>query len=290
MDLESAPARVERALTVNPVTAAVYRASWDVQNPNIRFVFLATTGRSGSFFICELLRDIPGIWADHEPDPIMHGDVMIARQQGRVGPAARLYWRRKAINLRRASRGHSVYAECNHMFVKTYWREALADFGSRLSVLHLRRASHEVAASLLRLGVVPGTPIGNRWTLDWRAPANVLRMEDLLEEGGQFDAEFFRCLWYWHEVEARIASRLVPALDGDRLVLLDWTTRFDPLEVEVSLAKLGIRGDSQDVAARCTRKVNARIGVSQSAGTAQPSHVSMSVDFAAAVAERSVGL
>ena len=57
--------------------------------------------------------------------------------------------------------------------------------------------------SIYRLQVLPGTKAGNRWWLDYRAPLNRIRIADALD-GGEFSHPFYKALWYWFEIEARV--------------------------------------------------------------------------------------
>src|SRR5262249_42371142 len=45
----------------------------------IRLILTVTPGRSGSAYLCELLKGVPGIYADHEPEP-KFSDVMRSAQ------------------------------------------------------------------------------------------------------------------------------------------------------------------------------------------------------------------
>jgi hypothetical protein len=171
-----------------------------------RLIFTATTGRSGTLTLTKLFAAVPGCRATHEAHPIMNGAVLRAASYGDTALVDRVYRRVKAVNIRRAAVGHCYYFEANHLFIKTFARNAVADFGRRIAVVHLVRPAVEVANSIYQLADYPSTARGTYWWLDPRAPTNLLPMADILESDPEFSHPFYQGLWYWHEVEARIAA------------------------------------------------------------------------------------
>jgi hypothetical protein len=171
-----------------------------------RLVFTATTGRSGTLTLTKLFAAVPGCRAAHEPYPIMNGPVLRAASYGDSALVDRVYNRIKSVNIRRAAVGYRYYFEANHLFIKTFALNAIADFGPRVAVVHLVRPAVDVANSIYQLGDYPSTEQGNFWWLDFRAPTNLLAMADILESDPEFSHPFYKALWYWHEVEARIAA------------------------------------------------------------------------------------
>jgi hypothetical protein len=131
----------------------------------------------------------------------MNGEVLRAASYGDAYALDRAY-RAKSINILRAARGYRYYLEANQLFIKTFVAHAARDFGSRLAVIHLVRPPVDVAMSIYRLQRCPGTEPGNRWTLDYRAPLNRIRVADALE--GELSHPYYKALWYWFEVETRI--------------------------------------------------------------------------------------
>jgi len=103
---------------------------------------------------------------------------------------------------------------------------------------------------------VPGTAPGNDWYIDWRAPTNRIQVPDLLKKGGPFDHDFYRCLWYWYEIEARIALDLAPALPPDALIPLNWKGVIEGEAVLAMLDRLDRPHDRTAVMDMCTRPMN----------------------------------
>jgi hypothetical protein len=167
-----------------------------------RLIFTATTGRSGTLTLSRIFAGIPRCRALHEPTPIMNNEALRVASYGDPRTLDRLY-RAKSVSILRAAAGHRYYLEANHLFIKTFVEHAAREFGHRMAVIHLVRPPAEVAMSIYRLQVLPGTEAGNRWWLDYRAPLNRIRIADALD-GEEFSHPFYKGLWYWFEVEARI--------------------------------------------------------------------------------------
>jgi hypothetical protein len=214
-----------------------------------RVIFTATTGRSGTLTLAKLFSTVPACIAMHEAPPIMNGPVLEAANFGNVALLERVYRQIKSINILRASIGYRYYMEANHLFVKTFIQQAVQDFGDRLAVIHLVRDPIEVATSIFQLQDYPGTERGNYWWLDYRAPSNLIQIADVLDSTGDFSHGFYRALWYWHEVEARIAAmrRQLPSLKVCRFET-NWLN--DVAKVFELFEDLGIEFDSLLLAAK----------------------------------------
>jgi len=167
-----------------------------------RLIFTATTGRSGTLTLSKVFAGVPGCCAVHEPSPVMNNEVLRAASYGDEPQLDRFY-RTKLIHIMRAAAGHRYYLEANHLFVKTFIGHAAREFGNRLAVVHLVRPAIDVAMSIYRLQVLPGIGAGNRWWLDYHAPLNRIRIADALD-GDEFSHPFYKGLWYWFEIEARV--------------------------------------------------------------------------------------
>jgi hypothetical protein len=191
----------------NDLVAALAKPALRLRTRELeKVIFTATTGRSGTLTLAKLFSTVPACVALHEAPPIMNGPVLQAANFGNTALLERVYRQIKSINILRASIGYRYYMEANHLFVKTFIQHAVRDFGDRIAVIHLVRDPIEVATSIFRLEDYPGTERGNYWWLDYRAPSNLIQISDALDSDREFSHPFYRALWYWHEVEARIAS------------------------------------------------------------------------------------
>ncbi|HLK88272.1 MAG TPA: hypothetical protein VKZ18_00180 [Polyangia bacterium] len=200
----------------NLVVAGVVRRSLQLRTQSVkRFIFTATTGRSGTLTLSELFANVPECAAVHEPYPIMNEEVLRAASYGNEAEVDRVYSRIKSINILRTAAGHRYYLEANHLLVKTFLGQAYQEFGRRMAVIHLVRGAIEVAMSIYCLQHLPGTPYGNAWWLDYRAPTNIIQIADELEGTGELSHTFYRGLWYWYELELRFAAwrARLPALE-----------------------------------------------------------------------------
>jgi hypothetical protein len=188
-----------------------------------RVIFTATTGRSGTLTLTRLFATLPACSAVHEAPPVMNGSLLRAASYGDREIVDRVFDRVKSVNIYRAAMRQRYYFEANHLFIKSFAQNAVAEFGRRIAVVHLVRPAVEVANSIYRLGDYPGTERGNYWWLDFEAPTNVLAIADILMCDPEFSHPFYKALWYWHEIEARIAlwRASVPAVK-----VVDFETRW----------------------------------------------------------------
>lgn len=170
------------------------------------FIFVATTGRSGTLTLVDIFNQIQHCTATHEPYPAMHDEILHAATYGKHKIVDDFYKIRKSVNIRREAMGSEYYLEANHLFIKTFIQHAIDDFGKRLKIIHLTRNPTRVANSIYTLQDQPGTLEGNRWWLDYRAPTNHIAIADILDNHPEFKHPYYKALWYWFEIETRISD------------------------------------------------------------------------------------
>ncbi len=193
-----------KGLIYNRFSAALANRYYDRKGVK-HFIFVATTGRSGTLTLVDIFSRLENCTALHEPYPAMHDDILHAASYGDEQKVDRFYKIRKSVNIRRAAAGSEYYLEANHLFIKAFIKQATNDFGKRLKVIHLVRDPAKVANSIYTLQDPPGTVEGNRWWLDYRAPTNLIQIQDMLDGEGEFKHPYYKALWYWFEIESRIA-------------------------------------------------------------------------------------
>ncbi|MBA6412685.1 sulfotransferase domain-containing protein [Parahaliea sp. F7430] len=194
------------AIKYHPIVTRLANLYYRLGNRKLESViFVATTGRSGTLTLVDIFSQIPDCLAVHEPYPVMNGSILHDANYGRKDTVTRFYKERKSVNIRRAASGARYYLEANHLFIKTFVEQTSQDFGDRLRIIHLVRNPMAVASSIYCLHDEPGTEAGNRWWLDYRAPSNLINIAELLENSPRFSNPYFKCLWYWFELEARTA-------------------------------------------------------------------------------------
>ena len=172
------------------------------------YTFVATTGRSGSQKLTQIISCVPGYVSLHEPEPVMNGTMMIRKNRGTDGAARRCFHSRKLLAIYRAcAEGNArYYVETNHMFIKSFSDYAIQHFGAKIRVVHLIRDPQETAHSIYQLGEIPGDPEGNHWYLDPGITQNHIRLTDEFWEYPEFQHPYYRCLWYVFEIQARVES------------------------------------------------------------------------------------
>lgn len=207
-------ARGLKRLKVNALTAGLARAIGRSRCSSVRsFVFVATTGRSGTHTLVPLFQTVPRCVALHEPHPSMNGEVMRRYNMGDEAPLRHMFRLRKLPHVYWAARNSEFYIEANHMFIKCFADAAVDAFADRLRVLHLRRDPLSVACSYYIRGCIPGKTntnnpnlSGTDWLIDPCSRRNVLSMSAELSAQGMGSHDFYKCLWYCYEIEARICA------------------------------------------------------------------------------------
>jgi hypothetical protein len=190
-----------RPWKINPATALAVRTvgRWLCRGVE-RFVFLGSTGRSGTQTLAELLDHPPHCRALHEPYPQPAGDVLQEHLRGDSRRLRRLLQMRKLPNIYKAARGHRCYVETSHLFIFSYADMVFKEFGPRTQFIHLVRDRHAVARSFYKRGQDPRV---DPWLIRPDAPTNIIHIDQLNEQETAWDHRYLRLLWYWYEVQAR---------------------------------------------------------------------------------------
>ena len=167
------------------------------------YIFVATTGRSGSASLAKILSAGERVKTEHEPWPVMLNIERVATQDTEKY-FYDLFHKSKAINIMKSSIGCKHYVETNHLFIKNFSHLALDTFKHKAKVIHLYRDPISVALSFYRIDSIPGkTSRGKQYLIDPEADDNLLNILPFLKKYDS-DADIYRCLWYWYETEARV--------------------------------------------------------------------------------------
>jgi hypothetical protein len=158
-----------------------------------RIIFTVTSGRSGSAYLSQLLQAVPGLHAEHEPEPNF-AHVMRRVQHN---PAIAFAFLREHKLPAIAKVAEPVYAETSHLTCKGFI-EPMIQLGLRPGLIFLRRSPREVAWSLQERNTIPGrTPLGCAYLLEPRDPF-VLPLI-----GWETLSDYQLCFWYALEIEHR---------------------------------------------------------------------------------------
>jgi len=206
------------------------------------YIFVATTGRSGSESLSKIFQAADRAVCFHEPYPLMYADYPNPSHKSEYFRSR--FYGSKRINIKRAAAGNRYYVETNHQFIKNYADHAIAHFGDKIRVIHMVREPVKVAASFYAIDSIPGTSkTGKHYLLYPEHDDNLIQIADLLYDDPEFSHDLYKCLWYWYEIESRIKSYM------ERYPSVRWhTIRTDQLNDEPSLVDLfetlGIRYDA----------------------------------------------
>ncbi len=212
-----------------------------------RLIFCASSGRTGTHYLAQLLGTADHVHAVHESPPYMighHLQAVLDRPLHTTYDERRI----KAVVLRATLAGlppHYVLAETNHMFIKTFHDVVLNEFDPQgISVLVLRRSLDQVLKSLMDLGYF--TADNSHWASWMHLPhgANVLaRPPEPIEQLDDID----RAIGYLFDIEARLQRFVTdhPGLDVVEVSLGDISTPEGGREL---LTKLRLRATERTAA------------------------------------------
>lgn len=168
------------------------------------YVYVATTGHSGTTSLTEMFRGDPRCCGTHHTSVPMNGWAVSAYEHGELGVLREHLVRHKLPQVFRHAAGHRWYVETNHLFMKSFASLMPEFLRDRLKVIRLRRDPLLVATSLVTRGPIPGVNAdGFRWLGDYRAPSVRLPMADVLDGDPRFAHGFYKAVWHTYEIEAR---------------------------------------------------------------------------------------
>lgn len=223
---------------------------------NIRtksFVFVATTGRSGTQSLAAAVNELDGAQSHHEPFPIMYTPEAFQTTSASTKTQyfKRLFELKKRLYIRKSSVGVKTYLETNHLFIKNFSNFVIKEFGSKLKVIHLVREPQKVAQSFFEINSIPGsTKWGKAWLIDPRSENNLINIDYSHLANDEMEQNFLHCLWYWYETQARflafsqqhpnvpVFTIKTPELnDPDRIKLLNQFLGYSANLVEAQIGK-----------------------------------------------------
>lgn len=161
-----------------------------------RIILTVTSGRSGTGLLATLLRAVPGVHAEHEPEPRAN----FVLRDNVEHPHRGLEWLAKTKLPTIAQASSDIYVETSHLHCKGFIEFFLL-LGLRPEFLILRRDAQAVARSLYRMDVIPGRSVNGLMVLLHPGDPNVLPLPDW-----QSFSDYQLCYWYVLEIERRQAA------------------------------------------------------------------------------------
>ena len=251
--------RLEKRIRYHPTFVNLYDRYLDLLCRDVEaYVFVATTGRSGSETLARVFDAAESAACFHEPEPIMYRDYPPGMDRNSYFDD--LFQKKKRIRIKRSAAGKKYYVETNHQFVKNFAGQAIACFKEKVRVIHLVRDPAEVAKSFFEIASVPGkTRTGKLYLLDPGDDDNRIDLSDILLRDPHFSHDLYRCLWYWYEIQARTKEV------RERYSNLAWhTIRTEELNRKESLAgmfhALRINVDENKLESVVGLRANTRFG------------------------------
>jgi hypothetical protein len=198
---------------------------------NARLFFCINSGRAGSEYLARLLATGAGVRGYHEAEPTMSGAFL--DMVNRAPYAASFDERRiksAAIrNILRDANAGTVYAETNHMFIKTFFDVVIEDF-PHLEVIILRRELALILKSFIEMCYF--TPRNKNWPKWMSRPDGATAASRCISDFDRLD-HYDRVIAYLVDIEARAVRfrATYPAIKTHDV-------RIEALSSEAKVAKL----------------------------------------------------
>ena len=172
------------------------------------YIFVLTTGRSGSGSLSSIFQESLEVNSFHEPYPILNNSFNFSSKINYFWIKFQFYFIKVPLIICSNLNRKNIYLETNHLFVKAFSSFAIKFFGSKIKLIHLVRPTYLVAKSMYEIGKIPGDKFGNKWYMNPNDINNMIDFNmifELLDDEDKYNYEdLYKCVWYWHEVEARI--------------------------------------------------------------------------------------
>ena len=167
----------------------------------MNFIFTITTGRSGTAYLSELLKNIPNSQSHHErlgPSAwgIMTPDVSQFMAYNMLGnnEYVRDFWKRKAKLIKEICTDN-WYIETSHVLSKAGLIENIDVFDGEVYIICLHRDPEKVIKSMISRNDYTSLGTMWLWLLDPNYEKNITRPADASQET--------LCKWYVNEMKAR---------------------------------------------------------------------------------------
>lgn len=172
----------------------------------VQTIFCINSGRCGSQYLFNILGSAKNVIAFHEAQPTMSGNEMMNLVNYHDYKFS--YNKRKNIKIpiikQTINKSGKIYAETNHMFIKTFWDVSVDEFGQDIFVIILRRPLSKVLRSFMRLEYFGKNTEALKWMTSPNAKTAAIKAIANDKNLKSID----KCIAYLIDIEAR-AQRFV---------------------------------------------------------------------------------
>lgn len=231
---------IQQVKSAGTIVDYVSKRHTNVLDKKRKLIFSVSSGRAGSEYLKEVIGSAENVRSFHEPKPSMSGvplrDVMMAPMENSYNS------RKKKTDALIEDLSHytpsAIYAETNHMFIKTFYDVIMEELSDcNVSVVVLRRSLPKVLKSFVKMGYF--TDKNEAWPM-WmhQVPSSntVLKPLKKFSEMDQYD----RSIAYLLDVEMRAQEFI--RIYGDRcnVVEIDLNNIQSISDVKDFFAKLDL--------------------------------------------------
>jgi len=194
---------IKQYLLFNRLSSWLMNIIYSLYSNNVTtYIFVATTGRSGSSSLNKIFDNLDGVASFHEPYPIMVNPIKTNYKK--ILYFKKLFKYKKRIYIKKECKHKKIYFESNHMFIKNFSDEAVREFKNKVKVIHLVREPMHVAKSFIAIDSIPGkTETGIAYKLNPMHEDNLLSLKGVSLPENEIERNFCLCVWYWFEIQAR---------------------------------------------------------------------------------------
>lgn len=234
---------IKQYLLFNRLSSWLMNAVYSLYNNKIKtYIFVATTGRSGSSSLNKIFDNVDDVASFHEPYPIMLNPIKFNCKKNIY--FKKLFKSKKRIYIKKECKDKEIYFESNHMFIKNFSDEIVTEFGNKVKVIYLVREPILVAKSFLAINSIPGkTETGITYLLTPEHEDNLINLSGVTLPENEVECDFCLCLWYWFEIQARALAfhQQNPQI---QFVTIRTEDLNDRIKISLLFGKLGLNIDS----------------------------------------------
>lgn len=180
-----------------------------------RLILTASSGRCGTLLLSELLSLVPGVNAQHEPQPYVDNIYWRLKDKPELAKQWLIKYKLPAILNDIKTTNADIYIETSHMLCKKFF-ESILDLGIAFDLIILSRDLRATAMSFYALHDIPmRSKSGRRWLFN---PDDAGNISNLPRPYSQY-SDYQLVYWSVLEVELRKALYYKTWVDENQLVV-----------------------------------------------------------------------